>query len=105
MKLKYFKKIKTEAQAHKRFRDLSKKFHPDTNSGADPEIFKEISEEYSEIVIYFRVLKKQEIPEGKPAEKSKPKIDKVHADEIITSTSDIVKTGLQILAKKFLDIN
>lgn len=60
--LKYFKGIKTESGANKRYRKLSIKYHPDKANNEQEardfhSIFVEINKEHQEVLTYFKVAK------------------------------------------------
>lgn len=60
--LKYFRNIKTETGANKRYRKLSIKYHPDKANNEQEarefhSIFVEINKEHQEVLTYFKVAK------------------------------------------------
>ena len=117
--MKYFKNTYTEAEAKKRYRELSDIHHPD--KGGNEEIFKEMSNEYQDFLVAFDRGKKSIAveqtppsvhPENKPAKPKKPRqkiaISKEYADEIKKDAGNIAKnivfTGLDSLLEKFFKI-
>jgi hypothetical protein len=101
---KYFKNIKSEAQAKAKYRELAIKHHPD--KGGSEAKFQEIKQEYEDILIYFRVGKELAIPGTR--QKEKPELKKEYAEDLKNKASEIASTatkaGIDYLLDKLFSI-
>lgn len=103
----YFQDCETLEQASAKFRDLSKKYHPDI-CDEDPRIFQEISDEYRTFRTYFEVKSKLEKHKPQKKAKTKPTVSKKQLDTAINSIAntgtEFIKIGLEIFSNRFLNV-
>lgn len=103
--MKYFKNIKNEDQAKKKYFELSQKLHPDKAGGSQRK-FQAMKKEYEDLLIYFKVNKSLDLK--RPENKQKIKISKEHAAEIqdkaASLTATITKTAINGLFSKYFDV-
>lgn len=82
----WFKNIKTKEETRSKYRELSKKFHPDAGNMPDGELFIEINEQYK---IHLKYLENPRQNRAKPkpaqekAQKTPPKPPPVDVVEVI----------------------
>ncbi len=100
----WFKDITTEEQGLARYYQLAKEYHPDR--GGDPDAFRQIEREWSDLKTYFRIASQRVLPVP-PAPPPKPrkarKSPQKHPREeggvskVVPSRKDITSTLLDVV--------
>lgn len=114
--MKYFNDVKSEQQAKKLYLRLSKKLHPDLNPKIDDTLFKEMNNEYLELLAKFRIVEniiadkdhikvdfdKKEYIEYKHKKRTFD-ISEDERDVLIQSVSSLMGIVTNKLVKKFIN--
>lgn len=98
----YFKNCKNPEEAQKLFKELAKKYHPDTGNEKDSEKFAQISKDYTEFRTFYKIQSERSSEKPKLKIKINPKEVNSLIDSLSQSGGQILKVGLQVLAEKFI---
>lgn len=102
---KYFENISTLEELETKYRELAKKYHPDT--GGTKTEFQELNEEYKNLRIaiqYAPALQMQNSSPEKPRKKRKVKITQTRKEKITEAVGTVFKNAAEQLTENLMEI-